>query len=104
MMRKAFVMSLNEGEAAEYIRRHEAIDPELERVLKDHGVRKYSIFLQSQTRQLFAYVEIESDEKWASIADTDACKSWWRYMADIMPHNSDNSPTAFDLEEVFHLA
>jgi L-rhamnose mutarotase len=40
----------------------------LEKVLKDHGVSNYSIFLHPETRQLFGYAEIESEEQWAAIA------------------------------------
>lgn len=42
--------------------------PELEKVLKDHGVSNYSIFLHPETRQLFGYAEIENEEQWASAA------------------------------------
>ena len=57
MIRKAFVMSVNAGQEKEYERRHRPIWPELEKVLKAHGVHNYSIFLHPQTRQLFAYAD-----------------------------------------------
>ena len=59
MIRKAFVMSVNEGQEAEYERRHRPIWAELEATLKAHGAHNYSIFLHPETRQLFGYVEIE---------------------------------------------
>jgi L-rhamnose mutarotase len=71
--------------------------------LKEHGVANYSIFLEPETSQLFGYVEIESEERWAAIADTDECKRWWEFMKDIMPSNDDNSPISVELREVFHL-
>jgi L-rhamnose mutarotase len=104
MLRKAFVMSVNAGFEKEYERRHHPIWPELERVLKDHGVSNYSIFLLPPTRQLFAYVEIEDEAVWAAIAETPECRRWWRRMGDVMPGNPDHSPVAADLIEVFHLA
>ncbi len=58
MIRKAFVMSVHPGQEAEYERRHQPIWPELEAVLRRHGVRSYSIFLDKDTRQLFGYAEI----------------------------------------------
>ena len=64
MIRKAFVMSVHAGQEAEYERRHRPIWPELEKVLKDHGVHNYSIFLHAETRQLFAYAEIEDEAHW----------------------------------------
>jgi L-rhamnose mutarotase len=103
MIRKAFVMSVNAGQEAEYARRHQPIWPELETVLKAHGVRSYSIFLLKETRQLFAYAEIEDEARWASIAATAACQRWWRHMAEVMPANPDLSPVATELDEVFHL-
>ena len=65
--RKAFVMSVNAGAEHEYEKRHNPIWPELEKVLKDHGVSNYSIFLHPETRQLFGYAEIENEEQWALI-------------------------------------
>lgn len=103
MIRKAFVMSVNAGQEKEYEHRHRPIWPELEVVLKKHGVHNYSIFLHPQTRQLFAYAEIEDEARWAAIANTPECRKWWAYMKDIMPGNPDNSPVAHEIREVFHL-
>lgn len=103
MIRKAFVMSVHAGQELEYERRHRPIWPELENVLKSHGVLSYSIFLLRETRQLFAYAEIEDEVRWAAIARTPECQRWWVHMGDIMPSNPDHSPVATDLQEVFHL-
>jgi hypothetical protein len=48
-------------QGAEYEARHKPIWSELE-TLKDYGVTTYTIFLHSETRQLFAYVEVEDSE------------------------------------------
>ena len=103
MIRKAFVMSVHAGQEAEYARRHQPIWEELAAVLKAHGVHNYSIHLDETTRQLFAYVEIEDEARWAAIAQTDVCRRWWRRMADVMPANADHSPVSRELKEVFHL-
>ena len=103
MIRKAFVMSVNEGCEEEYERRHNPIWPELEAALREHGVRNYSIFLHPATRQLFAYAEIESEERWAAVAETEVCQRWWAYMRGLMPSNPDHSPVAEELREVFHI-
>jgi len=103
MIRKAFVMSVNAGSEEEYERRHRPIWDELAEVLKAHGVQNYSIFLHPETRQLFGYAEIESEERWAAIASTDVCQRWWKHMADVMPANPDSSPVSAPLREVFHL-
>jgi L-rhamnose mutarotase len=103
MIRKAFVMSVNPGQEAEYERRHRPIWPELERVLRAHGVHNYSIFMLTETRQLFAYVELEDEERWRAIARTEECRRWWRHMRALMPSNPDDSPVSQELREVFHL-
>lgn len=103
MIRKAFVMSVNVGAEDEYVRRHRPIWEELETVLKEHGAHNYSIFLHPETRQLFAYVEIEDEKRWNAIASTEVCQRWWKHMGNVMPSNPDNSPVAVALYEVFHL-
>ena len=103
MIRKAFRMSVNVGAAKEYERRHNPIWKELEEALLGHGVHTYSIFLDPDSRDLFGYVEVESEERWALVAATDVCQRWWRHMRDLMPTNGDHSPVSRDLHEVFHL-
>lgn len=104
MIRKAFVMSVNAGSETEYEKRHTPVWPEMEKTLKAHGVHNYSIFLHPETRQLFAYVEIEDEARWNAIAQTPVCRKWWAHMKDVMPSNPDNSPESLELKEVFHLA
>lgn len=103
MIRKAFVMAVDPEQHAEYERRHNPIWPEMEQVLKEHGVHNYSIFLHPETHQLFAYVEVESEERWDAIASTEVCQRWWAHMADIMPTHPDNSPVSTELQHVFYL-
>lgn len=103
MIRKAFRMSVNAGEDAEYERRHRPIWKELEEVLLTHGVRTYSIYLDDATGDLFAYAEVEDEAQWEAVSRTDVCRRWWRHMRDIMPANPDDSPVSHPLREVFHL-
>jgi len=103
MIRRAFRMSVNPGEESEYERRHRPIWHELEQTLLAHGVGTYSIYLDPATRDLFAYVEFDSEELWNAVAATDVCRRWWVFMREVMPSNPDNSPVATTLTEVFHL-
>jgi L-rhamnose mutarotase len=103
VIRKAFRMTVHAGSEAEYERRHNPIFADLERTLLDHGVSTYSIFLDPVSRDLFAYVELESEDLWRRIADTASCRRWWRSMRDLMAVNPDDSPVSNDLREVFHL-
>ena len=103
MIRKAFRMSVHEGRHEDYERRHNPIWPELEDALIAHGVRSYSIHLDPETGDLFAFAEIESEERWQAIAATDVCRRWWRHMRELMPSNPDDSPVSRDLREMFHI-
>ena len=103
MIRKAFIMQLHRGQILEYERRHNPIWPELEATLKLHGARNYGIFVDEESHQLSAYVEIEDEARWAAVAQTAVCQRWWNHMSDIMETNADNSPRAVALKPVFHL-
>lgn len=103
MIRKAFRMAVYPDQYGAYERRHNPIWPELEKVLKAHGVHTYSIFLDPSDGSLFAYVEVEDDARWDAIARTETCQKWWTSMRNLMPTEPDDSPTSTDLKEVFHL-
>ncbi len=96
-------MRVDPGKEDAYIDRHQPIWEELEQTLLDHGVKTYSIFLDRERSDLFAYAEIEDLERWKAVAETDVCRRWWDYMAPLMPTNPNGSPVSGDLEEVFHI-
>ncbi len=102
-MRIAFTMQLKAGFEHEYEKRHNPIWPELQETLLEHGVQSYSIFLDNTTNTLFAYVEIDDEERWNAIASTEICRKWWDHMAPLMEVNSDNSPDSAPLREIFHI-
>ena len=66
-------------------------------------LRFYSFGLTFVYLGLFAYVDLEDENQWEAIADTEVCQRWWAHMREIMPSNQDNSPLSEQLEEVFHL-
>lgn len=103
MIRKGSIMKLFNGFEDEYKKRHDEIWPEMVEMLHKYGAKNYSIFLDSNTNNLFAYVEVEDEELWSKTAETEICKKWWAYMKDIMEANPDNSPVSTELKEVFHL-
>ena len=103
MIRKAFRASIQPGQADEYQRRHAPIWRELEETLIRHGVRSYSIYLDRQNNDVFGYLEIECEERWAAVASTEVCRRWWRHMREIMPAHEDDRPVTRELGEVFHL-
>lgn len=102
-MIKAFKMKINAGQAEEYEKRHQALWEEMKTMIHEYGGKNYSIFLDEETNDLFAYIEIEDETLWSKSAETEINKKWWDYMADIMLTNPDNSPVCIDLKTVFHL-
>ena len=103
MPRHAFKMFLDPGQRDEYRRRHDAIWPELNALLKRAGVSNYSIHLDPQTDALFAYFEHPSDARTDSLPAEPVMQRWWAHMRDIMQTNPDGSPVTAPLEELFHL-
>jgi len=96
-------MKLNPGFREEYRKRHNEIWPELVRLLKDEGIGNYSIFLDEETNTLFAYQEQSGHSSSQDLGQTEIVKKWWKYMADIMETNPDNSPVTIPLDQVFFM-
>lgn len=103
-MRHAFKMYLNPGMEEEYIRRHDAIWPDLAALLREVGVSNYSIHLDRETGVLFGYLERPEGHRMADLPAHPVMKKWWAHMGDIMRTNPDGSPVAVDLVETFFLA
>jgi len=101
--RFGFKMKLYPGFKEEYKKRHNEIWPELVKLLKDEGVGNYSIFLDEETNILFAYQEQSGTSSSRDLGTTEIVKKWWKYMADIMETNPDNSPVTVPLEQVFYM-
>ncbi|MCG9970018.1 L-rhamnose mutarotase [Christiangramia crocea] len=103
MESKAFKMKLLPGFEKEYKKRHDAIWPELSRLLAEKGIYDYSIFLDEETLTLFAVQKIKADAEVDKLFDEPVLRKWWDYMADIMETNPDNSPVERPLKMLFHM-
>ena len=103
MQRVAFKMKLFKGCEAEYKKRHDEIWSELKELLKQRGVKDYSIFLDEETNDLFAYLTVEDAKRLDELPEEPLMKKWWNYMKDVMETNEDNSPKVVSLKEVFYL-
>jgi L-rhamnose mutarotase len=102
MTRVAFKMKLKPGFMKEYKKRHDEIWPALTLELSKAGLTDYSIFFDEETNALFA-VQKQSENNTADLLpQTEIVKKWWKYMAEIMEVNPDNSPVSLPLTEVFH--
>lgn len=103
MPRLAFRMKLHPGQEEEYKRRHDALWPELEQLLKKTGISDYSIFLDPETLHLFGVLTVNDPLRMDDLPAHPVMQKWWAWMKDIMDSNSDNSPVSVPLQQVFHL-
>ena len=103
MRRYAFKMKLKPGFQEEYRKRHDAIWPELKKLIRESGVSDYSIFLDKATDTLFAVQKIAGAGGSQDLGSNPVVRKWWAYMADIMDTNPDSSPASVPLVEVFRL-
>ncbi len=96
-------MQLHKGFEEEYKKRHDALWPELEQLLKATGIHEYSIFLDETTNSLFGVLKAENPQALDNLPQQPVMQWWWAYMKDIMETNPDNSPVSIPLKEVFYL-
>ena len=103
MEKYAFKMRLNPGQKQEYIRRHDAIWPELAALLRAAGVSDYSIYLDEETDILFGVLWRSQPHGMDALPQHPVMQKWWAYMADLMQTDPSNAPVATALTPVFHL-
>ncbi|SEL48244.1 L-rhamnose mutarotase [Chitinophaga rupis] len=96
-------MQLKPGFAEEYRKRHAAIWPELQQLLKHSGIHDYTIFLDEATHTLFAVQQQSGTGSSQDLGVNPIVQRWWAYMADIMETHPDNSPISTPLTEMFHM-
>ena len=104
MERMAWKGRIRPGCKAEYIRRHDAIWPEMKAVLKEAGICNYTIFANRD--ELFGYYECEKGVAFAerTQAESPVVDRWNAYMKDILELEMDPVTGAQPkLEPVFRL-
>lgn len=104
MERMAWKGCIKPGCKAEYIRRHDAIWPEMKAVLKEAGICNYTIFANGD--ELFGYYECEKGVAFAekTQANSPVVDRWNEYMKDILELEMDPVTGAQPkLEPVFRL-
>ncbi len=90
------------GKKAEYIRRHDALWPEMAETLRQAGIRNYTIWCCGD--ELFGYYECERGAAYAARvqAESPVVARWNEYMRDVMRMEFDpHTGTAVALEPVF---
>ena len=102
MQRVAFLLGVKPESATEYKARHDHIWPEMRALLRDVGMRNYTIFRLGS--QLFAYCEVDDwHETLRRLEVSDINTRWQEYMSDILETPIDPETGSFCLlEEMFH--
>ena len=100
-MRSAWVMKLKPGQEAMYRQKHDEIWPEMVDLLRQQGIRNYTIYRHELT--LFAYFERDGAAP-ARAGEVDPVMlRWWKWMEPQMETRPDSSPTVELVEEMFRL-
>ncbi len=101
MERYAWRAQVLPGMLDKYIKRHDNIWPELKQVLKEAGIRNYTIW--NTGNDLFGYYECDSVKKAARIqAESIIVDKWNEYMKDVMVMKMDSETGAQPLmQQVF---
>lgn len=104
MERVAWKGRIKPGCKEEYIRRHDAIWPEMTALLKEAGIRDYTIFANGN--ELFGYYECEKGLSFAQRAQAGSAvvDHWNEYMRDVLELEMDPETGAQPaLEAVFRM-
>lgn len=104
MERVAWKGRIKPGCKEEYIRRHDAIWPEMSALLKEAGIRNYTIFANGN--ELFGYYECEKGLSFAQRAQAGSAvvDRWNDYMRDVLELEMDPETGAQPaLEAVFRM-
>lgn len=107
MKRIGRVIGLNARDIPEYKRLHAAVWPEILILLRQAGMRNYSIFLKEPENLLFAYLEYDGtdvDKDNLLISASADMKRWWA-LTDPMQHALETRKPGewwANMEEVFH--
>ena len=84
MQRRAFSLRIKPGVKEEYKRRHDEIWPEMRQMLKDAGLRDYSIWMVGDDL-LFGYYETDDDDYATKFqAASGVGQQWGAHMADLI--------------------
>lgn len=107
MKRIGRVIGLNAADIPEYKRLHAAVWPEILTLLRQAGMRNYTIFLKEPENLLFAYLEYDGtdlEQDNLLIAASADMKRWWQLTDPMQRPLDTRKPGEWwaDMEEVFH--
>ena len=103
MERIGFTMRILPGQEDEYVRRHEAVWPEMLAALTAAGCANYSVYLRGS--DLFGYMEVDDFDRFRAAMDASPVNAMWQADMTGLIDPLVDPATGFHqrLEEVFHL-
>ena len=105
MGKVAFIFKIKPELKVDYKKAHDEIWPEFADVIRNAGMRNYSIFFRKDGT-LFAYAETDNfEEAMAKIGKTEVNERWQKYMDKFFVKKDPTilGPEIEVLEEVFHI-
>ncbi len=105
MARYSFIFRIRPDLKDEYKKAHDEIWPELVQVIRESGIRNYSIFFRKDGT-LFAYLEADDPAKsFEYIKGMEVNTRWQKAMERyfVKENSSILGPEIEEIEEVFHL-
>ncbi|MEN8116689.1 MAG: L-rhamnose mutarotase [Bacteroidota bacterium] len=103
MERITFKLKLNEDYKEEYENRHNPVWPELESEFLENGVKEYFIFIDDETNELFGVINVESEEHWQKISESEVVARWREHMKPFFETDEKGAPKLNRMREVFHI-
>lgn len=103
MERFCFILELKPGMELEYDRRHQEVWPELINILKEAGIRNYTLFRRGG--QVIGYAECESDvgKAFSKVKETEIDAQWSEWFKDVIGRQFDEEGEPLSVPEVWHL-
>ncbi len=102
MERYAWHAAVLPGKMEEYVRRHDAIWPEMLEMFRQAGIQNYTIWQSGN--ELFGYYECDDLKKALAVQKDAAVSARWRaYMQDViwMQHHAQNGAQP-EMQQVFY--
>jgi L-rhamnose mutarotase len=103
MIRRAFTMKLKPGAFDEYVGHHNTIGerwPQLVDEINKSGIAQITTFRDGLN--LFLYSEIEDEEAWDRLWNSEVHREWAVLMEPLMHLDENGIVDAGELEEIFH--
>lgn len=101
MPRKAYLIKLYPGKGESFDLAHRPPWPEVERLLREHGVEAYTIYRHEL--DLFLHVAMQSEARWNALIEEEGWLRWWRELAPLMQSHPDGTPVMTELPVVYDL-